>query len=99
MVKSSSVIKCPLPRLPDQGGGSLGSSLGFSYVQKSWHPHVPGCDGHSAGDQGVDVKKPEDTVDGCEILRQLMVDPMIYRVSSILLVQDFATIHSMDVDR
>jgi hypothetical protein len=37
-------------------------------------------------------------VDGCEILHQLktVVYPIIYRVSTILLVvQDFATIHSL----
>ena len=33
------------------------------------------------------------TVDGCEILRQLMVYSTIYRVSTVLLVQDFATTH------
>ena len=41
---------------------------------------------------------PNDTVDGCEILHQLMdgKHPIIYRVSTIrLVVQDFATIHSI----
>jgi hypothetical protein len=46
--------------------------------------------------EGTKSSLEEDTVDGCEILHQLIggKHPIIFRVSTILLVvQDFATIH------